>query len=168
VFELLFKHTYPASKDLAFAPIPNTTPETALRGRRKRGLRERLSQESFNGVMVPLCLGKKEDKYLHANRTRGGPETMTDLFPREYEPHGNQSSKAPPRNPEIFPRNITGRTDGTWDPLIHGRKVFGPSTVWIGFLRMILLPSFPFPGRVSNRNIVLIHGKSHGNSPPRR
>jgi hypothetical protein len=70
---------------------------------------------------------------------------MTDLFLREYEPHGNQPSKAPPRNPEIFPRNITGRTDGTWDPLVHGRKVFGPSTVWIGFLRMILLPSFPFP-----------------------
>jgi len=81
VLELLFLHNYQAPKDLAFALIPNTDPETALRGRRRKGLRERPSQEGSNGVQVPHCLGKREDKYRHADRTRGGPETKKDPIP---------------------------------------------------------------------------------------
>jgi hypothetical protein len=81
VFELLFLHNYQAPKDLAFALIPNTYPETIPRDRRRKGLEERLSQESSKGVKVPLCLGKKEDKYRHADRTRGGSVTTMDPNP---------------------------------------------------------------------------------------
>jgi hypothetical protein len=76
---------------------------------------------------------------------------------------GDQTSKAPPRNPGGIPSGIpSGRTDGTWDPPIHGRNVPGRFAVWNGFLWAIHLPSFPFPGRDSNRRIIWIEGTFHG------
>ena len=74
---------------------------------------------------------------------------------------GSRNSKAPPRNPEEIPSGrSSGRTDGTWDPPIHG-NVLGCFITWNGFLRAIYLPSFPFFGRDSNRYFILIQGPFH-------
>jgi hypothetical protein len=159
MFELLFKHHFQAQR--IWPLISSLTPIP------------KLSFGAVQGKALGKDLRKKvltEQRFLFAS-AKGRQVSPSGPDPRRPGNHegtqpfgeriliGNQTSKAPPRNPGGIPSGIpSGRTDGTWDPPIHGRNVPGRFTVWIGLLRTIHLPSFPFPGRDSNRRINRIEG----------
>jgi hypothetical protein len=93
-----------------------------------------------------------------------GTDPWSPVSPMETDPSGKVSqgkpfSKAPPRNPKEIPSgNSFGRSDGTWDHLSMSKRL-RTFPQWIGFRRSVGLPSFPFPGRDSNRKTDLIEGR---------
>jgi len=145
MFELRFLYYFSSTSDLAFVPIPNTFPETVLRGRQRKGLRERSPQGDSNGAKVPQCLGIREDKCHQADRTRGRKIFFLLPIPRDGIKEETRSSKAPPRNHGVLPSGrTTWRTDGTWDPPSPPERSSDLSLIR-GLQRSSDLPSLSFP-----------------------